>query len=38
MYPTGDIQIHSPARDINIVAARNIHVKTGEKVEQNKRC
>ena len=33
MYPTGDIQIHSPARDINIVAARHIHVKTGEKVD-----
>mgnify|MGYP001038394466 FL=1 len=33
MYPTGDIQIHSPARDINIVAARHIHVKTGENVD-----
>ncbi len=33
MYPTGDIQIHSPARDVNIVAARHIHVKTGENVD-----
>ena len=33
MYPTGDIQIHSPARDINIIAARHINVKTGENVD-----
>jgi len=34
MFATGDIQIHSPARDINVVAARHVNVKAGTKVDK----
>ena len=33
MFASGDIQIHSPSRDINIVAARHINVKCGSKLD-----
>lgn len=34
MFASGDIQIHSPARDINVVAARHVNVKAGTKVDK----
>ena len=33
MMPNGDIQIHSPTNNVNIIAAKNVEIKTiGEKV------
>ena len=29
MFANGDIQVHTPVRDVNVIAARHINVKTG---------
>lgn len=33
MFANGDVQIHSPVRDVNVVAARHVNVKAGSKVD-----
>lgn len=33
MFANGDIQVHTPVRDVNIVAARHINVKTGSTLD-----
>lgn len=33
MMPNGDIQIHSPSNNINVIAAKNIEIKTGTVVD-----
>lgn len=33
MFANGDIQIHSPTRDINVIAARHINIKSGSKLD-----
>ena len=33
MFANGDIQIHTPERDVNVIAARHINVKTGTRLD-----
>ena len=33
MMPNGDIQIHSPTNNVNIIAAKNVEIKTGALVD-----
>jgi len=33
MFASGDVQIHSPVRDVNVIAARHVNVKAGSKVD-----
>jgi hypothetical protein len=33
MFANGDIQIHTPVRDVNVIAARHINVKTGTRLD-----
>jgi len=33
MYANGDIQVHTPIRDVNVIAARHINVKTGTRLD-----
>ncbi len=33
MYANGDIQVHTPVRDVNVIAARHINVKTGTRLD-----
>ena len=33
MFANGDIQIHTPERDVNVIAARHINIKTGTRLD-----
>lgn len=33
MFANGDIQVHTPVRDVNVIAARHINVKTGSRLD-----
>ena len=33
MFANGDVQVHSPVRDVNVIAARHVNVKAGSKVD-----
>ena len=33
MFANGDVQVHSPVRDVNVIAARHINIKAGSKVD-----
>lgn len=37
MHASGDVDIQSPVRDVNIVAARHVNVKAGSNVDINKK-
>lgn len=34
MFASGDIQIHSPSRDVNVVAARHVNIKAGTNLDK----
>jgi len=37
MFANGDVQVHSPVRDVNVIAARHVNVKAGSKVDVNQK-